>query len=222
MIYVLEDDESILELILYALKSQNINALGFHHPKEFDEALQSKIPQIVVLDLMLPNKSGFEILKQLKNNPKTKDIAVLILSALNSEMDKVKGLELGADDYMAKPFGVMELIARVKTIRRRIKAEMQKLELNGLEMDLNSYTLKIHDKAINLTLKEFELLKLFLENAQRVFNRNDILELVWGYAYTGGSRTLDIHINTLRTKLGAWGNHIKTIRGIGYKLSKEP
>lgn len=222
MIYVLEDDESILELILYALKSQNINALGFHNPKEFDEALQSKIPQIVVLDLMLPNKSGFEILKQLKNNPKTKDIAVLILSALNSEMDKVKGLELGADDYMAKPFGVMELIARVKTIRRRIKAEMQKLELNGLEMDLNSYTLKIHDKAINLTLKEFELLKLFLENAQRVFNRNDILELVWGYAYTGGSRTLDIHINTLRTKLGAWGNHIKTIRGIGYKLSKEP
>lgn len=221
MVYVLEDDESILELILYALKSQNINALGFTHPSEFEKALQSKKPEIVVLDIMLPSKSGLEILKQLKNSPQTKDIAILLLSALSSEMDKVKGLELGADDYIAKPFGVMEFIARIKTIMRRLKPQSQKLEFKALTMNLQEHTLKINDDFINLTLKEFELLKLLLENAERVFKRDDILELVWGYAYTGGSRTLDIHINTLRTKLGTFGKHIKTIRGIGYKFSQE-
>ena len=221
MIYVLEDDEGILELILYALKSQNINALGFTHPREFEKALQSKKPQIVVLDIMLPSKSGLDIIKELKNNPQTRDIAILLLSALSSEMDKVKGLELGADDYIAKPFGVMEFIARIKTIMRRLKPQSQKLEFKALTMNLQEHTLKIDDDFISLTLKEFELLKLLLENAERVFKRDDILELVWGYAYTGGSRTLDIHINTLRTKLGALGKHIKTIRGVGYKFSQE-
>lgn len=221
MIYVLEDDEGILELILYALKSQNISALGFTHPREFEKALQSKKPQIVVLDIMLPSKSGLDIIKELKNSPQTRDIAILLLSALSSEMDKVKGLELGADDYIAKPFGVMEFIARIKTIMRRLKPQSQKLEFKALTMNLQEHTLKINDDFINLTLKEFELLKLLLENAERVFSRDDILELVWGYAYTGGSRTLDIHINTLRTKLGALGKHIKTIRGVGYKFSQE-
>lgn len=221
MIYVLEDDEGILELILYALKSQNISALGFTHPREFEKALQSKKPQIVVLDIMLPSKSGLDIIKELKNSPQTRDIAILLLSALSSEMNKVKGLELGADDYIAKPFGVMEFIARIKTIMRRLKPQSQKLEFKALTMNLQEHTLKINDDFINLTLKEFELLKLLLENAERVFSRDDILELVWGYAYTGGSRTLDIHINTLRTKLGALGKHIKTIRGVGYKFSQE-
>lgn len=220
MIYVLEDDESILELILYALKSQNINALGFKHPNEFEKALQSKKPKIVVLDIMLPSKSGLDILKQIKNSPQTKDIAILLLSALNSEMDKVKGLELGADDYIGKPFGVMEFIARIKTIKRRLKPQSQKLEFNGLMMNLDEHSVKSGDERIALTLKEFELLKLFLENIERVFKRDDISELVWGYA-GGNSRTLDIHINTLRTKLGAFGKHIKTIRGVGYKFSKE-
>ena len=136
MVFVLEDDESILELILYALKSQNIKALGFKHPDEFSKALLNNKPQIVVLDLMLPSKSGFEITKELKNNPATKSISILILSALNNEMDKVKGLELGADDYIAKPFGVMEFIARIKTIQRRLKPQNQKLEFEGLSMDL--------------------------------------------------------------------------------------
>ena len=221
MIYVLEDDEGILELILYALKSQNISALGFTHPREFEKALQSKKPQIVVLDIMLPSKSGLDIIKELKNSPQTRDIAILLLSALSSEMDKVKGLELGADDYIAKPFGVMEFIARIKTIMRRLKPQSQKLEFKALTMNLQEHTLKINDKFINLTLKEFELLKLLLQNTERVFRRDDILELVWGYAYTGGSRTLDIHINTLRTKLGTLGKHIKTIRGVGYKFSQE-
>lgn len=221
MIYVLEDDESILELILYALKSQNIDAFGFTHPREFEKALQNKKPQIVVLDIMLPSKSGLDILKELKNNPQTKDIAILLLSALNSEMDKVKGLEFGADDYIAKPFGVMEFIARIKTIMRRLKPQSQKLEFKALTMNLEEHTLKINDNFTELTLKEFELLKLLLQNAERVFRRDDILELVWGYAYTGGSRTLDIHINTLRTKLGELGKHIKTIRAVGYKFSKE-
>ena len=220
MVYVLEDDESILELILYALKSQNIKALGFKHPDEFSKALLNNKPQIVVLDLMLPSKSGFEITKELKNNPATKSISILILSALNSEMDKVKGLELGADDYIAKPFGVMEFIARIKTIQRRLKPQSQKLEFEGLSMDLIAHSLKINDNFVELTLKEFELLKLLLQNCERVFKRDDILELVWGYAYTS-SRTLDIHINTLRSKLGAFGKHIKTIRAVGYKFSKE-
>lgn len=220
MVYVLEDDESILELILYALKSQNIKALGFKHPDEFSKALLNNKPQIVVLDLMLPSKSGFEITKELKNNPATKSISILILSALNSEMDKVKGLELGADDYIAKPFGVMEFIARIKTIQRRLKPQSQKLEFEGLSMDLIAHNLKINDNFVELTLKEFELLKLLLQNCERVFKRDDILELVWGYAYTS-SRTLDIHINTLRSKLGAFGKHIKTIRAVGYKFSKE-
>lgn len=220
MVYVLEDDESILELILYALKSQNIKALGFKHPDEFSKALSNNKPQIVVLDLMLPSKSGFEITKELKNNPATKSISILILSALNSEMDKVKGLELGADDYIAKPFGVMEFIARIKTIQRRLKPQNQKLEFEGLSMDLIAHSLKINGNFVELTLKEFELLKLLLQNCERVFKRDDILELVWGYACTS-SRTLDIHINTLRSKLGALGKHIKTIRAVGYKFSKE-
>lgn len=220
MVYVLEDDESILELILYALKSQNIKALGFKHPDEFSKALLNNKPQIVVLDLMLPSKSGFEITKELKNNPATKSISILILSALNSEMDKVKGLELGADDYIAKPFGVMEFIARIKTIQRRLKPQSEKLEFEGLSMDLIAHNLKINNNFVELTLKEFELLKLLLQNCERVFKRDDILELVWGYACTS-SRTLDIHINTLRSKLGAFGKHIKTIRAVGYKFSKE-
>ncbi len=220
MVFVLEDDESILELILYALKSQNIKALGFKHPDEFSKALLNNKPQIVVLDLMLPSKSGFEITKELKNNPATKSISILILSALNNEMDKVKGLELGADDYIAKPFGVMEFIARIKTIQRRLKPQSEKLEFEGLSMDLIAHSLKINGNFVELTLKEFELLKLLLQNCERVFKRDDILELVWGYAYTS-SRTLDIHINTLRSKLGAFGKHIKTIRAVGYKFSKE-
>lgn len=220
MVFVLEDDESILELILYALKSQNIKALGFKHPDEFSKALLNNKPKIVVLDIMLPSKSGLDILKELKNNPQTKDIAILLLSALNSEMDKVKGLEFGADDYIAKPFGVMEFIARIKTIQRRLKSQNEKLEFEGLSMDLIAHSLKINDNFVELTLKEFELLKLFLQNFERVFKRDDILELVWGYACTS-SRTLDIHINTLRSKLGALGKHIKTIRAVGYKFSKE-
>lgn len=220
MVYVLEDDESILELILYALKSQNISACGFKHPDEFFKALLNNKPKIVVLDLMLPSKNGFEITKELKNNPATKSISILILSALNKQMDKVKGLELGADDYIAKPFGVMEFIARIKTIQRRLKSQNEKLEFRGLSMDLIAHSLKINDNFVELTLKEFELLKLLLQNCERVFKRDDILELVWGYAYTS-SRTLDIHINTLRSKLGAFGKHIKTIRAVGYKFSKE-
>lgn len=222
MIYVLEDDESILELILYALKSQNWQSLGFHSFDKFQLSLQEKLPKLIVLDIMLPHKSGFEILKELKASPKTKDIPILLLSALSGEMDKVKGLELGADDYISKPFGVMEFIARIKTMLRRVKSHSQRLEFNNLIMDLTSHTLKINGEIITLTLKEFELLHLLLENIERVFERNDILELIWGYAYTGGSRTLDIHINTLRTKLGKFGTHIKTVRGIGYKFSKEP
>lgn len=222
MIYVLEDDNNILELILYALNSQNLPARGFSHPNDFFSALQNELPQIIVLDIMLPQMSGFEILSRLKSNAQSKNIAILLLSALGAEMDKVRGLELGADDYITKPFGVMEFIARIKNIMRRIGAKCDKLEFEGAVMDLRAHTLTINGIRINLTLKEFELLKLFLANTERVFIRNDILQIVWEYDFANNSRTLDIHINTLRGKLGAWGKRIKTIRGVGYKLTKEP
>lgn len=221
MIYVLEDDNNILELILYALNAQNLTARGFSHPNDFFSALQKEHPQIIVLDIMLPQMSGFEILSRLKSNAQTKNIAILLLSALGAEMDKVRGLELGADDYITKPFGVMEFIARIKNIMRRISAQCDKLEFDGAVMDLRAHTLSIKGKNINLTLKEFELLKLFLSNIERVFSRNDILQIVWEYDFANNSRTLDIHINTLRGKLGAWGKHIKTIRGVGYKLARD-
>ena len=221
MVYILEDDRNILDLILYALKSQNIESCGFDNVKDFYEALKVKIPQVLVLDVMLPDESGFSILQKLKENPNTRDISVLILSALSEEMDKVKGLELGACDYLSKPFGVMEFVARIRSILRRLHNTKKSLVFENLELDLSSHIVQLNGKNIHLTLKEFELLRLFLQNKNRVFSRDEILEILWGYSYTKESRTIDIHIKTLRAKLGDFSNYIQTIRGVGYKLSKD-
>lgn len=221
MIYVLEDDNSILELILYALKSQNIEAKGFSEPLALQEAIKEEIPQILILDVMLPGISGFEILREIKNSEKTKRIAVLMLSALNSELDKVKGLDCGADDYITKPFGVMEFLARIRALLRRVEVKKDEIIFGELEYSSIKHSVTLRGKKVDLTLKEFEILGLLLKNIQRAFSRDEILEILWGDSYNAESRRVDIHIKTLRQKLGDFGEHIKTIRGIGYQFSRE-
>ncbi|MCI7484587.1 MAG: response regulator transcription factor [Helicobacter sp.] len=217
MVYVLEDEKSILELVVYALNSQNILACGFDEVKAFQDALKNEIPKIAILDVMLPNTSGFEVLKSLKSNPKTKNICVLMLTALSDEYEKVKGLDLGADDYITKPFGIMELLARVRVILRRLDTDTPDFTLNGLEFSNTKHEVRINGEKIKLTLKEFELLGFLLKNPNRAFMREEIMHILWGN-YESYSRTLDIHIKTLRQKLGDYGQIIKTIHGIGYKL----
>ncbi|MCI7047142.1 MULTISPECIES: response regulator transcription factor [Helicobacter] len=221
MIYVLEDDNSILELVLYALKSQNLKAKGFSEPLALQEALKQEIPQILILDVMLPCMSGFEILKEIKKNKNTKEIAVLMLSALNGELDKVKGLDFGADDYITKPFGIMELLARIRALLRRKENGKDEIILGDLEYSYSKYSVKLKGKKIVLTLKEFEILGLLLKNIERAFSRDEILEILWGDSFSSESRRVDIHIKTLRQKLGDWGDHIKTIRGLGYQFVRE-
>ena len=221
MIYVLEDDNSILELVLYALKSQNLKAKGFSEPLALQEALKQEIPQILILDVMLPCMSGFEILKEIKKNKNTKEIAVLMLSALNGELDKVKGLDFGADDYITKPFGIMELLARIRALLRRKENGKDESIWGDLEYSYSKHSIKLKGKKIVLTLKEFEILGLLLKNIERAFSRDEILEILWGDSFSSESRRVDIHIKTLRQKLGDWGDHIKTIRGLGYQFVRE-
>ncbi|PZT48528.1 DNA-binding response regulator [Helicobacter valdiviensis] len=221
MVYILEDESSILELVLYALKSQNIEAKGFSNAQDFFEELKNKLPKVVILDVMLPGIGGFEVLEKLKKSPKTRNIGVLMLTALSSEYEKVKGLDLGADDYITKPFGVMELLARVRVILRRLENKEEEILLDGLEFSTRSHRVVVDGKRIELTLKEFELLGFLLKNIDRTFSRDELFEVLWGYSYTNESRTLDVHIKTLRQKLGSWGSKIKTIRGIGYKIEVE-
>ncbi|MDE5603241.1 MAG: response regulator transcription factor, partial [Helicobacter sp.] len=211
----------ILEIVLYALKSQNIQAKGFSDFTQLQESLKQELPQILVLDCLLPGMDGFEILQKIKSNPKLKQISVLMLTALDNEMDKVKGLDYGADDYITKPFGVMEFLARIRAILRRKDMDKDEIIFKNCTYSITNHQVKINNKRIDLTLKEFELLGLFLKNQERAFSREEILEALWGYNYGTHSRTLDIHIKTLRQKLGDLGNHIKTIRGMGYKFSKD-
>ncbi len=220
MIYILEDDSSILELIIYALKTQNIKSKGFINYDDFLQAIKDKKPEIIILDVMLPGISGFEILDTIKTNPKTKNIPTILLTALNSEYEKVKGLDLGADDYITKPFGVMELLARIRVILRRLDSKDNAIFFDGLEFSYKKHSVSIDNQKIELTLKEFELLGFLIKNPDHTFSRDKLLEEIWGYMYTCESRTLDMHIKTLRQKLGIWGERIKTIRGVGYKLEK--
>ncbi|CAM2858758.1 response regulator transcription factor [Helicobacter burdigaliensis] len=221
MVYILEDDSSILELVLYALKTQNIQAKGFNNAQDFFEALKQTLPKVAILDVMLPGIGGFEVLEKLKSSPKTRNIGVLMLTALSSEYEKVKGLDLGADDYITKPFGVMELLARVRVILRRLENKEQEIFLEGLEFSARSHKVVVEGKRVELTLKEFELLGFLLKNIDRAFSRDELFEVLWGYSYTNESRTLDVHIKTLRHKLGSWGSKIKTVRGMGYKIEVE-
>ncbi|MGX2982175.1 response regulator transcription factor [Helicobacter sp. 23-1045] len=214
MVFILEDDKNIAEIVAYSLKSQRIDSRIFEDAQSLYIALKSEIPQVLVCDIMLPNENGLSVIKKLRENHRTKNIAIIILSALNAEYDKVSGLDLGADDYLTKPFSALELIARVKAQMRRNPAQNSNiLQHSGLVVAVDSRQISIDGERVDLTPKEFELLVLLFSNRNRAFSKGDLLENIWGYSNT---RTLDIHISSLRAKLGKYGTCIKTIRSIGY------
>ena len=222
MIYCVEDDSSIRELMIYTLGASNFEAVGFQDGNELFRALQSEIPQLIMLDIMLPGEDGISILKKLRSNSSTANIPIILCTAKGTEYDKVIGLDFGADDYLVTPFGIMQMISRIKALLRRTspQKEIQRLRVGELEMNLCEHTVTAGGKRIQLTLKEYELLRLFMENTGRVFTRDELLSKIWDADYIGETRTVDVHIGTLRTKLGNYGDYIETIRGVGYRIEK--
>ncbi|MCI8386187.1 MAG: response regulator transcription factor [Acutalibacter sp.] len=220
MIYCLEDDDSIRELMLYTLAASGFEVRGFPDSEPFWAAVGEQVPELILLDIMLPGEDGISVLKALRSRPATAELPVIMATAKGTEYDKVIGLDLGADDYLAKPFGMMEMVSRVRAVLRRSarRAPEQVLRLGGVELDKGACLVRTEGRRIELTRKEYQLLLLFLENPGRVFTRDQLLELVWGLGYTGETRTVDVHIGTLRTKLGQWGRLIATVRGMGYRL----
>ncbi|EET62082.1 response regulator receiver domain protein [Marvinbryantia formatexigens DSM 14469] len=220
LIYILEDDKNIREIESYSLKNSGYSVEEFEYAKPFWNKVSERKPDLVLLDIMLPDSDGVEVLKKLRRNPETKKVPVVMVTAKSSEIDKVKGLDNGADDYITKPFGVMELISRVKAVLRRVnQMEEEKLmRLHEIFMDNEKRMVYVSDVPCELTYKEFELLKLFLQNAGIVMARESIMERVWGVDFEGESRTLDMHIKTLRQKLGVAGKYIKTVRNVGYRI----
>lgn len=220
MIWCVEDDSNIREIELYALKSTGFKARGFDNGKSLLEALKTELPDLIILDIMLPEIDGISLLKKLKSSPETKEIPIIMATAKGMEYDKIQGLDLGADDYLVKPFGVMEMISRVKAVLRRyVKNEPEvTLSIGGLSLSPNEHRVTIDGKEIELTYKEFELLKLFLENQGIAFTRDQLFRMVWESDFCVESRTIDIHIGTLRQKLGKYGQLIKTVRNVGYRL----
>ena len=222
MIYCVEDDLSIRELMLYTLRASGFEAVGFEDGESLFKALNKQIPRLILLDIMLPGMDGIEILKKLRENPGTSRVPVIMASARGTEYDKVVGLDLGADDYLAKPFGMMEMVSRIRAVLRRSASDNKavSLALGGLHMDVAGHIVTADGIRMSLTLKEFELLRLFLTSPGRVFSREHLLEQVWGTDYIGESRTVDVHIATLRTKLGRCGDYIRTVRGVGYRMEE--
>lgn len=216
LIYCIEDDESIRELVVYALKNNGFEAVGF----ESGEGLfKHPLPDLIILDIMLPGDDGYVLLKKLRSNFKTSDIPVIMLTAKTSEYDKVKSLDMGADDYIEKPFGIMELISRVKAVMRRTSRDRNnKLNFNEISINYGKRLVTVNGKEISLTHKEFELLTYLMKNQGLVLSRNQIMNQVWGFDFEGETRTIDVHIRTLRLKLGDAGKYIQTIRNVGYKL----
>ena len=222
MIYCVEDEQSIRELMLYALRASGFEAEGFEDGASLFAALEHTQPRLILLDIMLPGMDGMEILKKLRSAAATAHIPVILASAKGTEYDKVLGLDMGADDYLAKPFGMMEMVSRVKAVMRRCKPRenVDLLRLDELVLNKNEHTVTISGERINLTYKEYELLKLFMSNPGVAFNREKLLQKVWNTDYVAESRTVDMHIRTLRQKLGSYGSVIETIRNVGYRLEK--
>lgn len=223
MIFCVEDDSNIRELVVYTLESTGFQAHGFEDGSSFLEALALETPELVLLDIMLPGEDGLEILKKLKNSSKTKDIPVIMVTAKGSEYDKVVGLDSGADDYVTKPFGMMELISRIKAVLRRSgkQQDKTKLSVGGICLDTKKHEVKVDGENAVLTLKEFELLEKLMRNQGIVLTRDQLLTEIWGYDFDGETRTVDVHIRTLRQKLGEQGSLIKTVRGVGYRIGGE-
>lgn len=221
MIFCVEDDAGIRDLMIYTLNASGFRAVGFENAKEFYTALADTVPELIMLDIMLPGEDGISILKRLKADARTADIPVIMATAKGNEYDKVIGLDLGADDYLAKPFGMMEMASRVRAVLRRSgrAAEKQQLiRVGGLEMNLGEHIVTADGIRIQLTLKEFELLRTFMTNPGRAFTREQLLSSVWCEDFLGETRTVDVHVGTLRQKLGSCGKYIRTVRGVGYKL----
>lgn len=223
MIFCVEDDGNIRELVVYTLESTGFQARGFEDGSSFLEALALETPELVLLDIMLPGEDGLEILKKLKNSSKTKDIPVIMVTAKGSEYDKVVGLDSGADDYVTKPFGMMELISRIKAVLRRSgkQQDKTKLSVGGICLDTKKHEVKVDGENAVLTLKEFELLEKLMRNQGIVLTRDQLLTEIWGYDFDGETRTVDVHIRTLRQKLGEQGSLVKTVRGVGYRIGGE-
>ena len=222
MIFCVEDDTSSRELMIYTLNSAGFDAKGFPESTEFWKALETETPELIMLDIMLPGEDGIEILKKLRSKAAAKDIPVIMATAKGTEYDKVIGLDTGADDYLVKPFGMMEMVSHIKAVLRRTAPKMSKnvLSTGKLSVNLDEHSVFANGEKVMLTLKEFELLRIFMENPGRVFGRDILLEKIWGTEFYGETRTVDVHIGTLRTKLGECGEYIETIRGVGYRMEE--
>ncbi|HIV66841.1 MAG TPA: response regulator transcription factor [Candidatus Mailhella excrementigallinarum] len=222
MIYVLEDDRNIRDLVVYSLNSVGLNARGFELPSEFRKAVENELPELVLLDIMLPEEDGVAVLRRLRGREVTRDIPVIMLTALGDEFDKVRGLDAGADDYVSKPFGMMELLARVRArLRRRSEPVPLLSRMGPLELDRERHEVRVNGSPVALTRKEYELLRLLMDHPRAAFDRDQLLERVWGYDYAGETRTVDVHVRTLRQKLGEAASCIETVRGVGYRLAAE-
>ncbi len=220
MIWCVDDDSTIREIEVYTLVQTGFEAKGFADGISMLEALRVERPELIVLDIMLPVKDGVEVLKEIRSNSKTCDIPVIMATAKGTETDKIQGLDTGADDYLVKPFGMMEMVSRIKAVLRRCDSKNKEKNLisGNVQLDYNKHIVTVNGKKVDLTLKEFEILKLFMQNIGTVFSRDRLLSEVWGVDYLGESRTVDMHIKTLRKKLGNEGVRIETVIGVGYRL----
>ncbi len=224
MIYILEDEQNIRELLVYALNSASLEATGFEKPSEMYEKMKYEVPELLILDIMLPEEDGISILKKLRADDKTEELPIIMLTAKSTEFDKIIGLDMGADDYITKPFSVMELVSRVKALLRRSKKTNEKKEeytAGNILLNIKKHTVKVKGEEIALTLKEYELLECLMEKKGLVFSRDALLTKIWGYEFDGESRTVDVHIRTLRQKLGEAEKYIETVRGVGYKIRED-
>ena len=221
MIYLVEDDESIRELVIYTLKSQGMEAKGFERPSLFWKELEKEVPALILLDVMLPEEDGISILKKLRSRPDTRKLPVIMLTAKSSEYDTVMGLDSGADDYIPKPFRMMELISRIRARLRRVEDQgAEEYRLENLYVCPSRHVVTVDQEPVSLTLKEYEMLCLLLKNSGMVLSRTQLLNQIWGYEFDGESRTVDVHIRTLRQKLGSAGELVETVRGVGYKMGR--
>ena len=222
MIYCVEDDDNIRELVIYTLETTGLKAKGFAEGAEFMEALAFDTPELILLDIMLPGEDGLAILRKLKSSSKTKDIPVIMVTAKGTEYDKVISLDSGADDYVTKPFGMMELVSRIKAVLRRSgqTADKADLGIDGVKMNVKKHEVTVDGQTVTLTLKEYELLERLMRNRNIVLTRDQLLEDIWGYDFDGETRTVDVHVRTLRHKLGEKGAIIETVRGVGYRIGE--
>lgn len=221
MIYCVEDDVNIRDLVVYTLQSTGFEAKGFGDGRALKKALAEALPELILLDIMLPGEDGIQLLQQMRASAKTKRIPIIMVTAKGSEYDKVRGLDLGADDYVAKPFGMLELVSRIRAVLRRSNREEGKskqLSCGAVTLDPEKYKVSADGREVSLTLKEFELLHRLMERPDVVHSRDRLLEEVWGYDFYGETRTVDVHVRTLRQKLGEAGEQIETVRGVGYRM----